>query len=176
MAPKFWCHSESYFCVCDLVFPFESLRKMAVTAPALIASGKGRGLHSSRECHLRRWSRNGALEIVQCNAELRTIYVWCRLCAISLLGTHKVPLDWRLALQFWEFFLYYLFYLLHFFPSWIKFSSVWIMIIHYDQVELIWRILEYIQYTVRKLINVIHLINKEEKLYNRLNRSRTRGQ
>ena len=40
---------------------------MAVTALALIASGKGHELHSSRECHLRRCNRNGALGIVQCS-------------------------------------------------------------------------------------------------------------
>ena len=66
--PKFCCHSESHFCVCDLFFPFESLRKMAVIALALIASGKGYELHSSRECHLRRCSRNGALEVRQCSS------------------------------------------------------------------------------------------------------------
>ena len=41
---------------------------MAVTALALIASGKGRELHSSRECHLCRSKRNGALGIVQCSS------------------------------------------------------------------------------------------------------------
>lgn len=98
------------------VFLLGALGERAVHC-TVMASGKGCEPHSSRRCHLRRCSRNGSSEIVQCNSLASdTLFMFgVGIVPLVVLGTHRALLDWRLALRFWEFFLH-CFFIPFFYP------------------------------------------------------------